>query len=123
MSTNAILAAAMILVESGGNDHAVGDGGRAIGPLQIHREILLDVNRRFGTRFTHGGMTNRTNALAVLDRYLWLYAQPSRLGRPVSNEDRARIWNGGPDGWRKTATEAYAKRVANQISRHDAGRK
>ena len=111
MTTNAILAAALILVESGGNDRAVGDGGRAIGPLQIHREILLDVNRRFGTRFTHGGMTNRTNALAVLDRYLWLYAQPSRLGRPVSNEDRARIWNGGPDGWRKASTVGYAERV------------
>ena len=123
MSTNAILAAALILVESRGNDRAVGDGGRAIGPLQIHAEILLDVNRRFGTRFTHRGMTNRADAVAVMDRYLWMYAQPGRLGRAVTNTDRARIWNGGPDGWRKTATEAYAKRVANQISRHDARRK
>ena len=123
MSTNAILAAAMILVESGGNDRAVGDGGRAIGPLQIHAGILLDVNRRFGTRYTHASMTNRAQAVAVMDRYLWLYAQPGRIGRPVSNEDRARIWNGGPDGWKRSATKGYAARVAKQISRRSAGRK
>jgi hypothetical protein len=111
VSTNAILAAAMILVESGGNDRAVGDGGRAIGPLQIHAGILLDVNRRFGTRFTHRGMTNRADAVAVMDRYLWMYAQPGRLGRPVTSADRARIWNGGPNGWRKASTVGYAERV------------
>lgn len=111
MSTNAILAAALILVESGGNNGAVGDGGRAIGPLQVHHEVVLDVNRCFRTRFTHRGMTNRADAIAVLDRYLWMYAQPGRIGRAVSNADRARIWNGGPDGWRKAATLGYAERV------------
>lgn len=108
--TNAILAAALISIESGGNNQAVGDHGRAVGPLQVHAAAVADVNRAFGTHYTHAGMTNRAEAVAVLDRYLWLYARPERIGRPVTDEDRARIWNGGPDGWRRKATLAYAAR-------------
>lgn len=110
MNTNAILAAALIAIESAGNDLAVGDRGTAIGPLQIRPAVVIDVNRAFGTRYKHARMTNRAEAIAVMERYLWLYAQPSRIGRPVTDVDRARIWNGGPNGWRKTATEDYARR-------------
>ncbi len=108
MSTNAALAALIIGIESGGNNMAVGDGGRSIGPLQIQAAVVADVNRRFKTSFTHAGMTNRADAVAVFDRYLWIYAQPQRIGRDVTDEDRARIWNGGPNGWRKPTTDAYA---------------
>ena len=118
MSTNAILAAALIAVESGGNNRAVGDGGRAIGPLQIHAEVVADVNRAFRAHYEHSRMTNRADAVAVLDRYLWLYAQPRRLGRPVTNEDRARIWNGGPNGWRTHATDGYAAKVQRALARN-----
>ena len=105
--TNSILAAALMMIETG-NRPLVGDHGRAIGPLQVHAEAVQDVNRRFGTRYTLRDMMDRTKAAAVLDRYLWIYAQPSRLSRAVTDVDRARIWNGGPEGWRKKATLAYA---------------
>ncbi len=108
MSTNAALAALIIGIESGGNNLAVGDGGRSIGPLQIQASVVADVNRRFKTSFTHAGMTNRSDAIAVMDGYLWIYAQPSRLGRGVTDEDRARIGCGGPNGLRKRTTDAYA---------------
>ena len=36
---NAALLAALLAVESGGNDHAIGDHGRARGALQIHAAV------------------------------------------------------------------------------------
>ena len=39
----------------------------------------------------------------------------SRLGRTPTNEDLARIHNGGPNGYKKTATDGYWKKVKNKI--------
>jgi hypothetical protein len=108
---NAALLAALIAVESGGNDLAVGDNGRAIGPLQIHPGVVADVNRHFGTSYTHAGMTNRADACEVCRRYLSIYATPTRLGRPVTAADEARIWNGGPNGYRRASTLPYLQKV------------
>ncbi len=108
---NATLLAAMLAVESGGNDHAIGDHGRARGALQIHAAVVRDVNRLHGTRYTHAGMVRRRDAVKVATLYLGTYATQERLGRPVTDEDRARIWNGGPDGWKKKATVGYWGRV------------
>lgn len=105
------LLAALVAVESGGNDRAIGDGGRAIGALQIHAAVVADVNRIHGTRYTHAGMVRRRDAVAVATLYLGTYATQERLGRPVTDADRARIWNGGPNGWRKAATIGYANQV------------
>lgn len=114
MSTNAVLLAAVMMTESGGRN-VIGDNGRAIGPLQIHAAAVEDVNRAFGTTYRHADMGDRAKASAVFDRYLWLYAQPGRIGRAVTSEDRARIWNGGPDGWRMKATAAYWARVRREM--------
>ena len=112
--TNSILAAALMLLETG-NRPLVGDHGRAIGPLQVHAEAVADVNRRFGTRYRLNEMMDRRKAAAVLNGYLWIYATPARLGRAVTDMDRARIWNGGPSGWRKTATLAYAAKFRRAV--------
>ena len=95
---NPALLAALLAVESGGNDHAIGDNGRAIGALQIHAAVVADVNRHHGTHYTHAGMVRRVDAVAVATLYLGTYATRERIGRPVTDEDRARIWNGGPNG-------------------------
>lgn len=113
--TNSILMAALITIESGGNDLARGKAGE-VGALQITRAVVVDVNRHYGTSFTLRSMTNRSNAVAVASRYLWIYATPARLGRPVTDEDRARIWNGGPDGWRRRATLPYLKRYRKVVA-------
>ena len=42
---------ALIMQESGGNDHAIGDGGASHGPLQIQEKCIIDVN---GYRKTKG---------------------------------------------------------------------
>ncbi len=109
MTTISNLISALIIVESSGNDQAIGDNGRALGPLQIHRGVVLDVNRITGSHYRHQDMTNRAQARAVCEAYLKHY------GRGATTEQLARRWNGGPTGDRKSATEAYWAKVKKQL--------
>lgn len=109
MTTISNLISALIIVESSGNDQAIGDNGRALGPLQIHRGVVLDVNRITGSNYRHSEMTNRAAARAVCQAYLEHYGKGKTL------EQQARIWNGGPTGDRKQATVAYWRRVQKAI--------
>lgn len=108
---NALLLAALIAVESGGDAAAIGDGGRSVGILQISAAVVEDVNRIAGTSYTLADRLNTTHAVRMCQIYLGHYATAKRLGRPVTDEDRARIWNGGPNGWRKAATVPYWAKV------------
>ena len=103
------LISALMLVESSNNDLAIGDQGRAIGCLQIHRAVVLDVNRITGSHYRHQDMTNRVQARAVCQAYLTHY------GRGATTEQLARRWNGGPTGDRKPATEAYWAKVKKNL--------
>ena len=109
MTTISNLISALIIVESSGNDMAIGDHGKAIGPLQIHRSVVLDVNRITGSNYRHSEMTNRVAARAVCQAYLEHY------GRGKSLEEQARIWNGGPSGHKKAATVSYWRRVQRNL--------
>jgi hypothetical protein len=109
MPTISNLISALIIVESSGNDQAIGDQGRAIGCLQIHKAVVLDVNRITGSHYRHSEMTNRVAARAVCEAYLKHY------GRGATTEQLARRWNGGPTGDRKSATEAYWAKVKKQL--------
>lgn len=109
MSNLSNLITALIAVESSGNDLAVGDQGKAIGCLQIHRGVVLDVNRITGSHYKHSEMTNRVAARAVCEAYLKAY------GKGASTEQLARRWNGGPTGDRKSATEAYWSKVKKHL--------
>jgi hypothetical protein len=98
-----------MIVESGNNDQAIGDQGRALGALQIHKAVVLDVNRITGSHYRHQDMTNRVAARAVCEAYLKHY------GRGKTTEQQARIWNGGPTGDRKPVTLAYWRRVQRNL--------
>ena len=108
MNLNSLISALMI-VESSNNDMAIGDQGRAIGCLQIHKAVVLDVNRITGSHYRHQDMTNRVQARAVCEAYLKHY------GKNCTTEQLARRWNGGPAGDRKSATEAYWAKVKKAI--------
>jgi hypothetical protein len=108
MNLNKLISALMI-VESSNNDLVIGDQGRAIGCLQIHRAVVLDVNRITGSNYRWEAMTNRVEARAVCKAYLTYY------GRGATTEQLARRWNGGPTGDRKTATVAYWAKVKKAI--------
>lgn len=109
MNTISNLISALIIVESSGNDMAIGDHGKAIGPLQIHKAVVLDVNKFTGSHYRHQDMTNRAQARAVCEAYLRHY------GRGKSLEEQARIWNGGPTGHKKAATASYWRRVQRNL--------
>ena len=110
MTTLSNLISALIIVESSGNDLAIGDNGRALGPLQIHRGVVQDVNRITGSHYRHQDMTNRVAARAVCEAYL------KHWGKGCTTEQLARKWNGGgPAGDRKSATEAYWAKVKKHL--------
>jgi hypothetical protein len=109
MNLNSLISALMI-VESSNNDLAIGDQGRAIGCLQIHKAVVLDVNRITGSHYRHQDMTNRVQARAVCQAYLTHY------GKGKSTEEQARIWNAGPQGHKKKqATQAYWLKVQRNL--------
>lgn len=98
----------LISIESSGNDLAIGDGGAARGPLQIHKEVVSDVNRISGRNFQWSRMTNRAEATQVATIYLRHYATEKRLGHKPTAVEVARIWNGGPNGHKTRSTDRYA---------------
>lgn len=110
MTTLSNLISALMIVESSNNDMAIGDQGRAIGCLQIHKAVVLDVNRITGSHYRHQDMTNRVAARAVCEAYL------KHWGKGKTTEEQARIWNGGPQGHKKkTATQAYWNKVEKHL--------
>jgi hypothetical protein len=110
---------ALIAVESGGNDHAIGDrhlNNKAYGPLQIRQPCVDDVNRIWRTNYRAEDMLgNRQLSISVCKAYIALYATEKRLGRQPTAEDMARIWNGGPNGWKKSSTLSYWEKVRKYI--------
>lgn len=108
------LITALIIVESSGNDQAIGDNGRALGPLQIHKAVVLDVNRITGSHYRHQDMTNRAQARAVCEAYLKHYVTEKRIGRKPTVADFAKVWNSGPEGFKKTCSDKYAAKVQLQ---------
>jgi len=113
------LIAALIQVESRGNDRAIGDKKKkekAYGCLQIRKPCVDDVNKHFGTKIkAEDCLGNRALSIWVCQNYLKLYATRERLGREPREQDRARIWNGGPNGYKISATNVYWSRVQKQL--------
>jgi hypothetical protein len=81
--------------------------------LQIHRACWQDAN----LPGRYEDCADLAYAKRVFAAYMARYATERRLGRPVTDEDRARIWNGGPSGWKKKATVAYWHKVRKELTR------
>src|SRR5574343_230567 len=109
------LVVALIEHESRGNDNAVGDthlSDRAYGLLQIRQPCVDDVNKRFGCAYTaRQCLGNRALSIEICKKYLQMYATKKRLGHEPTYEDCARIWNGGPNGHKKSSTDNYWMQV------------
>ncbi|MBB76541.1 MAG: hypothetical protein CMJ75_18710 [Planctomycetaceae bacterium] len=111
---------AIVLVESGGDPTAVGDGGEAIGIAQIRPILVEDVNRIEGEeRFKHSDALNPLLAFEMFVIYSEHYADHTD---DYSPEGIARRWNGGPTGHEKEATKAYWAKVNLRFTRHNDGR-
>lgn len=109
---------ALIVVESNGNDKAVGDNGAALGCLQIHQGVIADVNRDAKTPYIHGDAFDRNKARTICKAYLTHYGasfehdgHDGHDGHEANEEILARIHNGGPKGYLKDATIPYWNKV------------
>ncbi len=104
---------ALIKVESNGDPNAVGDHGRAKGILQIWNKVVQDVNRIYKTKFLHDDAFDKEKAKDIATKYLSYYGKmyESQTGKPASQEVLARIWNGGPQGWKNQNTTSYWQKV------------
>lgn len=110
---------ALIQVESGGDDFAVGDKHlkhKAYGCLQIRKPCVDDVNLATGEAYTAEMMRgNRELSIKIFREYMKLYATEKLIGRPVTDQDRARIWNGGPTGYKRASTLPYWNKVKKHL--------
>ena len=111
-------------VETGGAydpEIAIGDNGAAIGPLQIH-EVYYNDAVQFDPSLQSGQYAGYTykNCMGpgsfdyskkVGDAYMARYATAKRLGHTPTDEDFARIHNGGPNGWKNSSTLGYWHKV------------
>ena len=104
-----ILIQALIMTETGGDDSAIGDKGLAYGALQVHQGVIDDVNRIYGMKLTHKDMFNRHNAIFVCFAYLryWTLQYYKKTKKMPTYEVLARIWNGGPEGYKHKDTDEY----------------
>ena len=98
---------ALHIVETSGRTGAIiGDNGRALGPLQIHRAYHADA--RIGGDYAR--CADLDYSRRVVTAYLQRYAPQAWAAGDVVT--LARIHNGGPRGASKPATVAYAAKVA-----------
>lgn len=97
---------AIIQVESGGNPNAVGDSGKAVGIMQIWPIMVEDINRILNKNvYTLEDRYNPNKSVEMYNIFMEHYC------KFYSDEQKARCWNGGPDGWKKTATLPYWNKV------------
>jgi hypothetical protein len=98
-------------VESHGNDRAVGDNGKAIGPYQIWHSYWKDAvefDKTLGGSYED--CYKPDYARRVVIAYLSRYAPKN-----ASYEQLARIHNGGPKGDKNNKTIKYWNKVKKEL--------
>lgn len=90
-------------VESGGRD-LVGDGGKAIGPYQIHRAYWQDAVE---SDKTLGGTYTDCHSEAYARRVVRAYL--TRYGKGRTDEQMARIHNGGCGILKRVGSAAWVR--------------
>ena len=105
---------ALIDVESSNNDNAYRSGEDAAGCLQIRRTMVRDVNRilkrqKSQIRFNFEDRWDRQKSIEMFNIYCNHY-------NLVTPEEKARCWNGGPQGLQKLSTKRYWEKVKKQLA-------
>ena len=109
-----ILVDALIHVESRGDTFAMGDGGRAVGVLQIHPIMVREVNRilekkGFERSYTYNDRYDYDKSIEMF--YIW----KDYYHKNSSYEKIARCWNGGPRGHLMRCTKYYWHKVSYRM--------
>ena len=106
---------AIIKVESNDNVNAIGDNGKAVGCMQIWKVVVDDVNKVSKLKYNYNDRFNKEKSIEIFKLYINKYATTKRLGRTPTDEDMARIWNGGPNGFKKAGTKQYWLKVKAEL--------
>jgi hypothetical protein len=97
----------VIQMETSGNPNMmVGDGGMAIGIVQIHEIVVREYNEEHKTSYHHEDVRNPVLSIAICKWYLQKWGKDSK-----SPSDLYRIWNGGPKGKEKNSTYNKGKKA------------
>jgi hypothetical protein len=110
-----ILLDAIIQVESRGDSTAIGDGGSAVGVLQIWPIMVEEINRILETqgsdiRYDYNDRYDVKKSIEMF--HIWRnYHHPES-----SWEEIARCWNGGPNGMYLNTTVYYWTKVEKQLN-------
>ena len=98
-------------VETDGRHHVVGDGGRSRGPYQISAAYWKDACRHGGVNWSYSRhVWSRPHCEQVMKWYWDRYDART-------DQQRARIHNGGPSGHRKSSTLRYWYKVRRELAR------
>jgi hypothetical protein len=106
---------AICTVESNCDDDAVGLVGE-IGAYQIRWEYWKDATDFDPTiGGTYQDCKDSEYSRKIVLAYWSRYATITRIGKKVTDEDRARIHNGGPNGYKKDCTKIYWNKINNEL--------
>lgn len=109
---------ALIMVESMGNDSAIGDvhmGEPSVGVLQIRPIMIREVNRilklkRSNYKFKRKDRFNREKSIEMFMIWYEFHHKDSDY------EKISRSWNGGPNGYKNSRTLHYWKKVQQELN-------
>jgi soluble lytic murein transglycosylase-like protein len=105
---------ALIAIESGGNDRAVGKGGE-LGCLQISPICRKDVERITRRSIPKEDLFDRRKSCEIALVYLNHYVNRDALGREPTLRDYALVWHYGPQGWRRKGIDRYWTKVQSVL--------
>jgi hypothetical protein len=109
------LLAAMCEVESNGDCSKVGKVGE-LGCYQIRECYWIDaLEHDPSIGGVYEDVLDEEYSQKIILAYWDRYATKKRLGRIPTDEDRARIHNGGPNGYKKNATVKYWNKIQNEL--------
>jgi|TARA_R100001460_G_scaffold26114_3_gene52718 hypothetical protein len=101
----------LIAIETGGHPdpvNAVGDGGKALGILQMHKAYVADAAEYANVDWTHVDALDPLEAKDIFLAYMSRYAKMERKPNDMSYEEFvSRIHSGGPLGYKKKSTISY----------------
>ena len=103
-------------VETGGHpdpSNAVGDGGAALGPYQIHRVYWADAVQHDPSLTANGETYQSVRNAAYAERVVMAYW--SRYAPSWDAQTLSRIHNGGPKGHRRKTTLGYWGKVQTAL--------
>lgn len=89
--------------------NAIGDGGKALGPYQIHKIYWVDAVEHDPSLVANGETYDNVRNQAYAERVVMAYW--SRYAKSWDAQTLSRIHNGGPKGHRKSSTLGYWTKV------------